>query len=58
MRALIDMAVSLIREDQYKSLGLQGQLKRPDITISEVDRKKIMITGMVWKDRSVELCGD
>lgn len=49
VRALIDVgaSVSLIREDRYKSLKLQGWLRRTDVKISQADGKTITITGMV-----------
>lgn len=49
VKALIDMgvSVSLIGEDQFKSLKQQGGLRRPDIEIDQVNGKSMKITGMV-----------
>lgn len=49
MRALIDMgaSVSLIEEHRYKSLKNLGWLRKPDMEISQVDRKPMRMRQMV-----------
>lgn len=49
MRTLIDTgaSVSLIRDHQYKILGLRRWLRKADIKVSQADGKTITIMGMV-----------
>lgn len=50
MRALIDTgtSVTLIRENQYKSLMVRGAVKNLTLRLAKPIEKKMTITGIVW----------